>query len=104
MAATVVASAQETVYFTALQSFDGVDGESPAAARVQANDGKPYGRTTVYGGDGGSHGSIFRIDTTGKLTTIYGFCSQSGCADQSEPSLQPEFSRPRPSPMLRRWS
>jgi len=57
---------------------------------VQAKNGKLYGITN-YGGihnetwcDSGSYsdcGTIFDITTTGKLTTLYNFCSEANCSD-----------------------
>lgn len=61
------------------------DGEVPFAGLVQANDGNLYG-TTVSGGLG--PGTIFKITTSGTLTTIYDFCSESGCVDGSSPNGQ----------------
>ena len=55
---------------------------------VQATDGNFYG-TTVEGGantagaNGG--GTVFRITREGVLTTLYNFCSQTGCTDGSFP-------------------
>ena len=43
-----------------------------------------YG-TTSNGGANGS-GTVFKIIPGGSLTTIYNFCSQSGCTDGSEPN------------------
>ena len=37
------------------------------------------------GGSNG-YGTIFRITTAGRLTTLYSFCSQSGCADGKYPA------------------
>lgn len=59
------------------------DGEFPAAGLVQGRDGNLYG-TTEDGGASGA-GTMFKITTTGALTTLYNFCSQSGCADGSNP-------------------
>lgn len=53
------------------------------AALVQASDGNFYGTTSLSGGHGG--GTIFRIAPSGTLTTLYAFCSQSGCADGKSP-------------------
>ena len=69
--------------FTTLLSFDGTDGQSPEAALVQAIDGNLYGTTGSGGANGG--GTIFKISLSGKLTTLYNFCSQSGCADGNSP-------------------
>jgi uncharacterized repeat protein (TIGR03803 family) len=55
----------------------------PQPALIQANDGNLYG-TTPFGGTNGN-GTIFEITPTGTLTTLYNFCSQSGCADGGEP-------------------
>jgi uncharacterized repeat protein (TIGR03803 family) len=46
---------------------------------VQATNGNFYG-TTYYGGANG-FGTVFEINAAGTLTTLYSFCSQSGCAD-----------------------
>ena len=59
------------------------DGENPAAGLVQANDGDLYGTTFNGGAYGG--GTIFRITPSGKLTTLYSFCSQKGCPDGERP-------------------
>jgi uncharacterized repeat protein (TIGR03803 family) len=69
------------------------DGEDPMAGLVQATNGDLYG-TTWLGGAGGANctqtpgagcGTIFKITPSGKLTTLYDFCSQSGCADGQGP-------------------
>jgi uncharacterized repeat protein (TIGR03803 family) len=48
---------------------------------VQGTDGFLYG-TTSYGGSGGS---IFKVSTSGAFTTLYTFCTQSGCPDGGAP-------------------
>src|SRR5208282_794266 len=66
------------------------DGEGPYAGLVQGTDGNFYG-TTLFGGvndsciDGIGCGTIFKITPSGTLTTLYSFCSQSGCTDGAEP-------------------
>jgi uncharacterized repeat protein (TIGR03803 family) len=60
------------------------DGESPEAGLVQAADGDLYG-TTVGGGVNGPYGTVFKITPGGRLTTLYSFCSQSGCTDGAMP-------------------
>src|ERR1017187_3148384 len=58
------------------------DGVLPEAALVQATSGDFYGTTN----DGGlGYGTVFRITPGGTLTTLYRFCSQSGCRDGSNP-------------------
>jgi uncharacterized repeat protein (TIGR03803 family) len=77
---------------TVLHSFDGADGANSAAALIQAADGNFYG-TTVAGGANNSCsyfgvsgcGTIFEITPSGTLTTLYSFCSQSGCLDGNFP-------------------
>jgi uncharacterized repeat protein (TIGR03803 family) len=62
------------------------DGELPDAGLIQGADGKFYGTTSNGGsGDGNDNGTVFSITAGGKLTTLYGFCSQSGCTDGSVP-------------------
>ena len=78
---------------TTLHEFDRSDGANPYAALLQANDGNLYG-TTQFGG--ASHncrsiygvygcGTIFKISPSGTLTTLYSFCSQTGCTDGAAP-------------------
>jgi uncharacterized repeat protein (TIGR03803 family) len=59
------------------------DGVEPAAGLIQGTDGNFYG-TTVNGGTAGA-GTVFKITPGGTLTTLYSFCSQSGCADGAVP-------------------
>ncbi len=49
----------------------------------QGANGDLYGTTYSGGVHGG--GTIFRITPSGKLTTVYNFCSQSGCTDGGSP-------------------
>ena len=66
------------------------DGSTPEGTLVQATDGDFYG-TTLTGGNSGctffssTCGTIFKITSTGTLTTLYRFCSRGGCADGSSP-------------------
>lgn len=59
------------------------DGQRPIGALVQASDGNLYGTTSEGGTEG--EGTLFRITTSGKLTTLYSFCSQPNCTDGSYP-------------------
>jgi uncharacterized repeat protein (TIGR03803 family) len=59
------------------------DGGEPEGTLVQASNGDLYG-TTLIGGDQNS-GTVFKITPSGTLTTLYSFCSQSGCADGEAP-------------------
>jgi uncharacterized repeat protein (TIGR03803 family) len=59
------------------------DGQQPEAGLALGPNGNFYG-TTIGGGAYGV-GAIFEISPSGKLTTIYSFCSQSECNDGSYP-------------------
>jgi len=65
------------------------DGESPVAALVQAANGDFYGTTACGGVNAGAHcagaGTVFKITPGGALTTLYSFCSKSGCTDGEYP-------------------
>ena len=56
------------------------DGYNPTAGLVQGSDGNLYGET-LFGGPNG-YGSIFKITTSGTLTTLYSFNNTDG----SEPT------------------
>ena len=64
--------------------FESTHGAMPQAALIQATDGNFYG-TTARGGLQNS-GTVFRMTPDGSLTTIYSFCSQTGCTDGKWPS------------------
>ena len=74
------AASQTTLYLFSSQSGDGTH---PEAGLVQAGNGDFYG-TTSSGGSNGA-GTIFKITPSGTLTTLYSFCSQSGCTDGEGP-------------------
>jgi uncharacterized repeat protein (TIGR03803 family) len=65
------------------------DGSNPGASLVLAADGNLYG-TTFYGGVTSANcatgcGTVFEITATGRLTTLYAFCVQTGCPDGYNP-------------------
>jgi uncharacterized repeat protein (TIGR03803 family) len=63
------------------------DGEYPYVGLVQATNGDFYG-TTPSGGANCLYpcgGTLFKITPGGTLTTLYSFCSQSGCTDGESP-------------------
>jgi uncharacterized repeat protein (TIGR03803 family) len=65
------------------QEIECTDGYRPKAGLVQATNGDFYG-TTYYGG-ANAFGTVFQITSDGTLTTLYTFCSQSGCTDGRSP-------------------
>jgi uncharacterized repeat protein (TIGR03803 family) len=85
-ASTAMALPAQT--FTTLYSFCAqsrcTDGENPDAGIVQATDGNFYG--TTFNGGNNDVGVVFKIAPNGTLTTLYSFCSQSGCTDGDRPS------------------
>ncbi len=72
---------------TTLYSFCSIgvctDGDDPVAGLVQGTSGDLYG-TTPGGGIHGA-GTVFKITASGTLTTLYSFCSASGCTDGRHP-------------------
>jgi uncharacterized repeat protein (TIGR03803 family) len=80
LAGAVPAAAQT---FTLLYSFSGADGSNPYAGLVQTTGGNLFGTTSAGGAHSG--GSVFKITTSGKLTTLYSFCALSSCADGTDP-------------------
>ncbi len=75
--------------YSVLHNFSVLDGIGPEAALIMDSSGNLYG-TTNYGGytgnsicsGNGGCGTIFELDTTGKLTTLYSF---HGTPDGYEP-------------------
>lgn len=51
---------------------------------IQATDGNFYGTTSLGGSIGG--GTVFKLSLSGELTTIYDFCTLSGCVDGFGPA------------------
>src|ERR1039457_6426327 len=72
---------------TTLYSFcpqsDCTDGAYPGALVQAAANGDFFG-TTPSGGTN-LYGTVFKITPSGTLTTLYSFCSQSGCTDGGGP-------------------
>jgi len=66
-----------------------MDGANPYAGLVQATNGDFYGTTCGSGptcdGGGSGPGTVFKITPSGTLTTLYSFCSQTGCTDGEYP-------------------
>jgi uncharacterized repeat protein (TIGR03803 family) len=82
--AAAATSSSATTKFHSLQSFDGTDGAEPYyMSLVQGIDGDLYG-TTISGG-ANQDGTVFKITTKGKLSTLYSFCSVEDCTDGTSP-------------------
>lgn len=60
------------------------DGDRPMGGLTLVIGGDLYG--TTFGGGTHNAGTVFRITPTGELTTVYNFCSLSGCADGLNPN------------------
>jgi uncharacterized repeat protein (TIGR03803 family) len=76
--------------FTTVASFDGGNGHGPRATLVQGTDGNLYGVTAAGGAPCMAQGTfgcgtVFKITTGGSITTLYSFCTSSGCPDGWEP-------------------
>ena len=66
---------------TTLHNFDLDDGANPYSSLLQASDGNLYGATYAGGVSGNCHpgcGTIFRITTSGTLTTLHSFSGAEG--------------------------
>ncbi len=78
LAATAISSSAQTL--TTLLSFDYTNGGQPYAPLIQGTNGNFYGTTSLGGANAancanGACGTVFEITPSGKLTTIYSFCS-----------------------------
>jgi len=78
-----IAASKLTTLYSFCAQASCADGEYPKADLVQAVDGNFYG--TTYGGGAHSYGTLFKMSPTGKLTTLYSFCSQTSCTDGADP-------------------
>lgn len=58
---------------------------NPLGGLVASTSGTEFYGTTMYGGANGDYGSVFKITSTGKLLSLYNFCSQSNCTDGTTP-------------------
>lgn len=80
-----VFNVQTNALLVDLHDFNFTDGSNPTSTLVLATDGYLYG-TTTSGGASGEGGTIFKMSESGKLTTLYNFCSQANCADGADPT------------------
>ena len=76
---------------TTLHSFNGQDGAFPNGL-VQGTDGNFYGTTQQCGANHAhmiNAGTVFKMTPSGKVTTLYNFCSQPSCTDGGTPGSAP---------------
>jgi uncharacterized repeat protein (TIGR03803 family) len=76
-----------TTLYSFCSTTNCTDGAYPVGGMTLATDGNFYGTTS--GGGANGFGIVFKISTTGKLKTLYNFCSQFGCPDGSDPNAPP---------------
>ncbi len=63
------------------------DGADPEGSLIQGTDGNLYG--TTFDGGANNSGSVYKLTTTGTLSTLYSFCavlSGSNCNDGNSPA------------------
>ncbi len=83
-AGTIFQISPEGALITLHRFANPAGGQTPIGSLLQASDGNFYG-TTADGGAKGS-GTVFRMEASGAFTTLYNFCSVSGCPDGQDPS------------------
>jgi uncharacterized repeat protein (TIGR03803 family) len=84
LGAAIAAPAQ--TFKTLLSFYQSTDGATPAGTLLQGTDGKLYGTTAGAGADGTYRfGTVFKITSSGSLTTLHIFCLQSSCTDGGDP-------------------
>jgi uncharacterized repeat protein (TIGR03803 family) len=80
----------ETVLYNFCSATNCTDGYAPYAGLIQDAAGNLYG-TTEAGGlsssncAAGTCGTVFKLDTTGRETVLYNFCSAANCTDGYNP-------------------
>ncbi len=82
----ITPSGQFTLLFTFRQNSSGsyVNGNQPATALVEANDGFLYGAT--FTGGANNSGVLFRISKSGTgFRVVHNFCSAANCSDGNLP-------------------
>ncbi len=82
----ITATGTPTTLYNFCSKTECTDGENPGyGGLIQAANGDLYG-TTMFGGTGtNGEGTIFKITPSGSLSTLYNFCSKTGCADGAQP-------------------
>ena len=79
-----------TTLYNFCQQTNCADGYDPAGSLLQGTDGDLYGVTRLGGittlTNPGGFGTVFKITTSGVLTTLYSFCELTNCADGETPT------------------
>jgi uncharacterized repeat protein (TIGR03803 family) len=86
----ITPAGQLTTLYSFCSQSDCFDGVRPAASLILATNGDFYGTTDAGGVISqcplGGCGTAFKITPSGWLTTLYNFCSQTGCSDGYMPT------------------
>src|SRR5665213_2244172 len=76
------ATQAQTAQVQAIHIFDSTNGTVPVAGLVAGQDGNFYG-TTTNGGTNGGYGTVFKVTTSGVLTTLVSFNNTDGVNPQA---------------------
>jgi uncharacterized repeat protein (TIGR03803 family) len=79
------AGALTTLYQFCVSDPSCPDGVKPVGVAL-GTDGNFYG-TTEFGGASNAGGTVFKMTSDGKLTTLHSFCSRSDCTDGQAPLM-----------------
>jgi uncharacterized repeat protein (TIGR03803 family) len=82
----ITPSGKLTTLYSFCSKADCTDGQWPIAGVIQGSDGNFYGTTGYGGAHGYKYGTVFKLTPSGKLTTLYSFCSQADCTDGASPN------------------
>jgi uncharacterized repeat protein (TIGR03803 family) len=83
----VNSTGNETVLYSFCSAANCTDGQAPSGGLIEDSAGNLYG-TTSGGGAHNNSGTVFKVDSTGKETVLYSFCSvgSTHCTDGQYPS------------------
>lgn len=81
----ITSSGKLTTLYSFCTKTGCTDGALPQSALVQTSDGNLYGTTVIGGAQ--NQGTVFKLTTSGVLTTLYNFCSKTNCVDGAQPNI-----------------
>jgi uncharacterized repeat protein (TIGR03803 family) len=85
----IIPGGKLTTLYTFCSQRNCADGAQPLAALLQAPNGNFYGSASGGGANNvdclGYCGTVFKITSTGKLSTLYRFCTKNHCPDGETP-------------------